>query len=153
MMENLIETTGKIVFDPQREDSFAPWWAMIELDCDMCGYYQWFLKKRFGVKLQKPLWGPHVSFVRGEECDKDKWGYIKALWNNIPVGFSYNPNVRTNGNHWWMNVQCEQIEQLRIELGLPRDSHFNLHLTIGSSNELNKPHSQYIHDICLAFDL
>jgi hypothetical protein len=152
-MMNLIKTSGKIAFDPQRKDSFAPWWAMVELDCDICKYYQWFLNKRFGIKLQIPLWGPHISFIRGEECDDFIWGYMKALWNNMPIEFAYDPNIRTNGRHWWLRVECEKLEEIRTELKLPKDSYFNLHLTIGSANEQHLEHSQYIHDICLKFDL
>ncbi|MEO6303505.1 MAG: hypothetical protein ABIP51_10040, partial [Bacteroidia bacterium] len=117
-----IESKGKIVFDPlvEKQKDNKPFWAMVMLDGDICLYYLWWLEKRFGLKLQKPLWGPHISFIRGEETGL--WNLIKEKYNGKDINFIYDLNVKSNGKHWWLRVTCEELKDIREELGLIRDN-------------------------------
>lgn len=67
-------------------DMFKPFWAIVIVPGDIDNYYRWLLEKENGLrswlsisddkmtyindhnglKLQKPAWGAHISFIRGE---------------------------------------------------------------------------------------
>lgn len=77
-----------------------------------------------------PAWGPHISVTRGERIDKSK----RALWKSLrnrQIEFNYDPNLRTNGEYFWYQVECEELLDLREELGLRREPKQRLHLTVG----------------------
>ena len=130
----MIEIDGRIVYDPQAisgnsEALFKPWWVIVSFgDSEISDFYSWLVYKRTSVKLQKPAWGSHVSVVRGEvPPNADKW----KEWDGEIVKIIYDPDVRTNGNHWWLRASCPRLGDLRENLGLSRDGWYNLHITIG----------------------
>jgi hypothetical protein len=144
-----VELTGTIVFDPvvEGQSSIIPFWAMVMMDGDICKYYMWWLEKRFGLKLQKPLWGPHISFIRGEACHD--WDKVKAKYDGQEIKFSYELDIKSNGKHWWLRVTCDALKDIRKELDLPRENGVGLHLTIGNPGERHRAHSEYIYKTCL----
>ena len=48
------------------------------------------------------------------------------------VKFSYNPIVENDDKYFWLNVECDFLFEIRLELGLERDPEFPFHLTIGN---------------------
>ncbi len=125
--------TGHIKYDPTVESGnrtmFNPWWVIVTFSGDIAQMYTWFVMRRTGVRLQTPAWGAHISVVRGEEpADSGLW----KKYDGAPVEVLIDPDVRTNGKHWWLRVHCEALKDMRVEMGLPREGTFNLHLTIGS---------------------
>lgn len=88
--EIMLKSKGRIIFDPMPimggNDMFKPFWAIVIIPGDIGNYYRWFLErenglypwmsitdseikyddKNLGLKLQKPAWGAHISFIRGE---------------------------------------------------------------------------------------
>ena len=84
-------------------------------------------------------------------------------WNKKEIEFTYDTNVRTNGEDWWLRVYSKDLLDIREEAGLPRNPFFNLHLTIGyaaprldkDGNEMggsNLEHSRYIHEIIKRYE-
>lgn len=123
---------------------FKPWWMILLIDGDIQEYYTHFLHKRTGLILQKPAWGPHISVIRGEEpINKSEWGIYDGL--NIEV--RYDPDLRTDGDHWWLRVECEAMLDLRERLGLARNGRFGLHLTLGRPIPRHLWLSNYYHKI------
>jgi hypothetical protein len=144
------KSPGKIIFDPlpitgNAEKMFKPWWAIVTVDGDIDKYYRWFLQNHYGLVLQRPAWGPHISLIRGEEVNRELWEEFKAKYNNQPIEFHYEAGPRTNGGHWWLRVICDQLKDLRVDLGLPRDGKWGLHLTLGMPHPLHLEHSYCIH--------
>ena len=82
-MKNEITYRGTIIFDPKdrtaKHKAQASWKkiAMIEFGGDMCDYYAWFIKKRYGVTLNSPLRGPHISFINDHVNDLNGGFYDK----------------------------------------------------------------------------
>lgn len=104
-------------------------WLHAMIDDEICRYYAAMVEKRFGIKLHwKSMWGGHVSVVRGEEIliNQDKWGHDKE--REIVINYSH--DIYTNGHHWWLNVESEEISAIRKFYGLPGEER-HLHLTIG----------------------
>lgn len=129
----MIEIKCKIQYDPvpltgKTEVMFKPWWMIATIDGEYSEYYSWFIKRRTGVILQSPAWGSHISVIRGEQPPNEE------LWKKYQgdeIKVLYDPDVRTNGEHWWMRAHCPEFLDIREELGLPRFGRMNLHLTIG----------------------
>jgi hypothetical protein len=133
----MIEVVGKYVFDPlaltHSEKLFKPWWCIILLDenDDTGDYYRWFVKKRYGLKLQRPAFGTHISLIRGEETTPANWKIFKEKYDGKPVKFTHESELRTNGKHWWIRIKCDEAKDMREEMGYPREGKWGLHLTIG----------------------
>jgi hypothetical protein len=165
MENNYIKLKGKIVFDPQdktRKHSNQASWkkiAMIMFEGDICEYYAQFVDKRYNLKLNKPLRGAHISFINdslrdiktglnisSEQEAQKQWEILKEKWDGVEVEVSLDPDIRSDGDHWWLVVPEEKrddIHKIRAEIGLERPF-FGLHLQIGHANEKNINHSKYI---------
>lgn len=109
---------------------FADDWLLVNLKGDVQDYYAWYVKKLFGIKLHvRSLWGAHVSVIRGETITKNKhmWGKMEGM----PITINYTHNIYTNGEHWWLNVESEELANLRDGFGMAKTNKKWFHLTIG----------------------
>lgn len=132
-MEFNLTSTGRLIYDP---DMFkvatkpAPWWLIVETDKGIVDYYNYMIQKRCGIKMLKPSWGSHISVVRGEKISQD----YKHLWkahNGKKIQFKYSNHVRFNHEYWWVDVQSEELLDMREALGLRRKPIFSFHITVG----------------------
>lgn len=146
----MIELKCKMQFDPvplsgKAETMFKPWWMIATIDGELTELYAWFLKKRTGIIIQRPAWGAHISVIRGERPPKEElWEKYKL--ENKEVTIFYDPNIRTNGDHWWMRVHSSDLLDVREELGLTRFGSLSLHLTIGRPIPRHEETSDYFHN-------
>ncbi len=145
----VFEVIGTLDFEPEnvtrKHESQSEWKrvAMIMTNCDMHLYYAWFIKKRFGLTLNKPLRGTHVTFI-SDRMSKDVFDQAKEVFQGKTVKFYVDPEPRSNGEHWWLRVYCPEIEAVRESMGLTREPYFSLHLTIGQATAHRLAHSEYI---------
>lgn len=150
------EVQGKIIFDPidktKKHELQSKWkkTAMITLECDIDAYYADFIKKRYNLILNPALRGPHVTVIN-DRVDTPEllqaYNEVKEKYNNTIVNFKYYTDVRSDGNHWWLPVQSEEIVKIRNEANLGK-SFYSSHLSIGRADHpLMKPHSEYILDL------
>lgn len=167
METNLLYLTGKIKFEPEdktkKHINQAAWKknAMVMIDGEICDYYSWFIKKRYSLRLTKPLRGAHISFINdslndltqnGEKSLEEAlnaWETTKNKWDGKTIQIAINLDPRTNGTHWWFNIPHEEREilhSIRAEVGLDKPF-FGLHMSIGYANEKNVGQSTYIHDL------
>ncbi len=162
---SLIQHTGIIHFDPinktKKHELQADWKrvALIMFTGDICEYYAWFLEKRYNLKLNKPLRGPHVSLINdslrdirtGTDLENDVeiealWEAVKNKWDNQPISVTFDTDLRSDGRHWWLNIPNEHrntLHAIRQELGLGRPF-WGLHLSVGYAADLRLEHSEYI---------
>lgn len=168
LSEKLIQYSGIIEFEPENVTNKhllqADWKkvAMVKFDGEIAEYYNWFLKKRFDLTLNKPLRGAHVTFINdnfhrdsiliGTREEKENlWESVKLKWNNKPINVIINTDIHTNGKHWWLIVDHsyrDELHNIRDELGLGRPN-FGLHLTLGHANERNLEYSQHLYQLYL----
>ena len=128
--------------------------GLLLLKDDTESYYAWLLKKRFGLTLNRTLRGSHITIINDKFLNNKKWETLSNQFEGKEVEFNYSPeNIRTDGLHWWINVKSKESEDIRELFGLNRNPYFGFHLTLGYSNEKNLLHSQYIHKICVSFNL
>lgn len=165
MENNYIKLKGIIKFDPKdktRKHKKQSSWkkvAMIFIEGDVCDYYASFIQKRYGIKLNTPLRGPHISFINDslrdikkglnldseEEAEKE-WQKLKEKYHNKEINVYLDPDAFTDGKYWWLKIPEEKrdkIHEIRKEIGLGRPF-FGLHMTIGYANERNIEQSKYI---------
>lgn len=103
-------------------------WLLLEVDDEIARYYASIVKREFGVDLHwRSKSGAHVSIIRGEELpNAEHWAHDEGR----QVKIYYTNQIYTNGNHWWLNVVCDELADVRSSYGLPTDKRF-FHLTIG----------------------
>ena len=88
-----ITLEGTIYFDPEdktnKHKSQTSWkkMAMVIFKGDICQYYAWFIKKRFGIDLSRPLRGAHISFIN-DSIDEmtthcNTTSERRALWEKV----------------------------------------------------------------------
>jgi hypothetical protein len=119
---------GKVVYAPSVKGVCDPTWVILECEKSIVDYYTWFLAKK-GVKLEFPMWGSHLSVVRGEIQDIEScenWGYR----GNEVVTFQYGDLV-TNGKHWWLEAVSPELDEIRRVLGLAPHPKSGFHVTLG----------------------
>ena len=134
-------TVGTFRFSPEirkgshtrRDGGNTLWWLIIDCDPELGR----FLRHLFAVahyrtqSLQPPLWGPHVSVIRGEKPpNPSKWGEL----NGATVELEYEPIMRETEGFVWCSVECPQALKIRESFELPRHPEPPLHLTIGNRN-------------------
>jgi hypothetical protein len=165
----IITLTGKIGFEPEnktkKHNMQASWKriAMVFFDGDVCEYYAWFLKKRYNLVLNKPIRGAHISFINDKNSDMTmdgqlsleqvdiNWNRIKDVWDGREVEVSLYLDYRTDGHHWWLNVEDESkksLQLIRNELNLG-NPYYGFHMSLGYANERNIEHSKYIHRLLI----
>jgi len=144
-MKNVITHTGKIIFDPKdyttKHKAQSSWKkiAMVQFDGDMCDYYAWFIKRRYGIVLNSPLRGPHISFINdhindlnggfydkvnsGTEKERNNmWEQLKKKYHNTDINIILSTEIQTNGEHWWLRIEHEhrkELHDIRSQIGLP----------------------------------
>ena len=130
----MFKSSAKIIYDPVIEgdpSSFKEHWIIAQCDPEIARYYRWLTKRHACLDwLIKPAWGAHISIARGDAPLKPElWKKHQGQW----LEFEYGNEVWTNGRHFWLDVRCEKMYDLREELGLSRKFRFaELHLTIGN---------------------
>lgn len=132
-------TTGTVRYNPtirgdsttRRDGGSTEWWVILDCDPELGRLLRHFYQQsRFRtVNPQPPLWGTHVSVIRGEEPpDKAKW---KAR-NGLSVPMEYELTVWETRGYLWVPVWCPAANDLRTELGLPPEPTPTIHLTFGN---------------------
>jgi len=164
---NYITLVGKIVFEPDnvtKKHNLQSSWkrvAMIMFDGEITEYYSWFINRRYNLKLNRPIRGAHISFINdsmkdltlnGERSNdevNELWEKVKAKWDGKEIEVVLDLDVRSDSNHWWLNVpheERESIHSIRAELGLGKPF-YGLHMSLGYANEKYIDHSKYIHGL------
>lgn len=103
--------------------------AVLLVDQGIADFYLALVPK--SIKLNNQFYPAHVSTVRREIPPKmELWGAHEG--EEIP--FQYSPIIVHDETYYWLDVNCERLQQIRIELGLPAFPPWrNLyHITIGN---------------------
>lgn len=91
--------------------------------------YQWFIVREYGqaMRLNRPIFGTHVTIVRHEEDvpNMAAWG----KYEGVEVDIEYDVVVRNHFGFWSLPVYNEWFQEVRQELGLPPEPDF--HITVG----------------------
>lgn len=137
-----LKTTGIVKYNPTRKGlKNNASCCVIEVDQGIIDYYRKLTNDKYGFDLLKPSWSAHISVVQGlidQTSDLYKEHWLK--YDNLEVELEYQIYPRYsgdttdvgNGDHgwfWFLDVKCDLMKEIRIELGLV--TNFSPHLTIG----------------------
>lgn len=135
-----MKSIGKLVYNPRTHLASSDRWLVMMCDDEISKYYRHLYSKEYpylngdrSTKLTRPVWGTHLSVIRGEFIPN-----FKQLWRldeNKLVEFEYEGGVMDNGEYYWLKARCPYLLDLREKYGLPREPRFGLHLTIGRTTE------------------
>jgi hypothetical protein len=122
-------------------------WVYLACDDQLGEYYRSLIKvnllnlkcdynNKMWPKLQKSVWSTHVSIVRLQDFEslpKETIDSFWNKWNGMEIEITYQSTMKTNGTYFWLPVdENEQLNGIRLELGLPKNPTPNYHLTIGN---------------------
>lgn len=107
------------------------------IDPEIARYYRSFIPKTILFHTSK--YRPHLTVIRtGREkpVNNNKWG----LYRNFEIEFQYDPYIYIEDVYIWINASSERLEEIRLELGLPRHYSYSnkFHITIANRKEQNK---------------
>ncbi len=130
-----MKSIGKLVYSPRTHLASSERWLVVMCDDEISKYYRHLFTKEYPYlngektgKLTRPVWGTHISVIRGERIPRfDLWG----LDANKIVDFEYEGGVQSNGEYYWLKVTCPYLSELRVRYELPPYPRFGFHLTIG----------------------
>lgn len=105
-----------------------PWTAIVKVPPASIKQYREELKAR-SIVTTPSAWGPHVTWVKGEEPPNDLlWDWYENEEVSLEVTSEL---IRGSRGYWWVNVECQLLNQYRHELGLNPRPRVPFHITIG----------------------
>jgi len=105
-------------------------WITAECDGEILDYYWWWWWKAKHVKLMKPMFGAHISIVRGKEEEIEEGWWECGLRGKVE--FCYHPErLFLYDTHVWLPVSGEGLNNIRESVGLLRNPVMPFHMTIG----------------------
>jgi hypothetical protein len=133
----MIQTTGKLVYDPNRGEDFRKQHKtktlIVELPRDQMDlYYQWFLTKQYGqwITMQRPMYGIHCTVVRGDEKIPQDRVHLWKKYHGQKIELMYDPEkLKSHWKFWSIPVFSQRLNEIRSELGLRPSEDF--HITVG----------------------
>lgn len=129
-----MKSIGKLVYSPRSHLGSNDRWLVLMCDDEISKYYRHMFYREFPWKgkLTRPVWGTHISVIRGEKIpNMHLWG----LGANKIVEFEYEGGVLDNGEYYWLKAKCPVLSEIREQYGLYREPKFGFHLTIGRTTE------------------
>ena len=129
-----MKSIGKLIYTPKTHLASSDRWLVLMCDDEISKYYRHLFYKEYPWlgKLTRPVWGTHISVIRGENVPRSDLWKMDA---NKVVEFEYEPGVQDNGEYYWLKVHCDELLDLRAKYGLQRYPRFGLHLTIGRTTK------------------
>lgn len=125
------ESEGIMRYSPEALGSHSQnWWLVIDCDPAIGDYFRhlYAMFHSWCRRLTRPAWKEHITLIRNEEPPKKhQW----RKYEGTKVSFFCVPEVKTNGQYYWLEVFMPEVGFMREELGLPSEPKIPLHLSVG----------------------
>lgn len=128
---NWLKGKAKIIYDPYRpgiKKIRQGTLVVAEVDSQIAEYYRWWVKKRFGLRLQNTAWIPHITLIDGKAFNLNKHSNWKLFHNSV-IDFEYSVEIEQHWKFWTLPVRGKALHDVRKSLGMNPNYHF--HITIG----------------------
>lgn len=135
---NLAKAVGVIeVFPVDRErikkkkKPFEEQTIVLKVDDDLSRLYGWFIQKQWGLRLEYPSFGSHVTINNGMTAIQNveaKKEYLKCI-EGRRLSVEYDPDYYRIGDLFAVRVYSAALNEVRQRLELPVRDFF--HITIG----------------------
>lgn len=122
----MFRSTGILRYSPNL-------WLVVDVDQGMADFYRWLITRYIPINRQK--YPAHISVVRREKPTNIE------VWNKYEgheIEFEYSPEVTHDETYYWLDVKCDRLKEIRMELGLPACTTWRnqFHITIGNIKHL-----------------
>lgn len=131
----MFKSKGKLIYSPSSHVGTSEKWLVLMCDDEISKYYRKlytyshkFANGGYSLSLTRPIWGAHISLIRGEKLPNN---HLWRLDENKIIEFEYEAGVQSNNEYYWLRVKCDYLLDLREKYGLKRNPQFGLHLTVG----------------------
>lgn len=74
-----------------------------------------FYRSLIPIQNNPQRYAAHVSVVRREAPNMEFWGKYEGK----QIEFQYSNEIRNDETYLWLDVECERLQQIRVEMGLP----------------------------------
>lgn len=108
-------------------------WLVLNGPNSIAWYYSRMVEKLIWKKVSTPLHGLHVTVVAGKYQDVTS----HSLWEKRQgqkVLFEYSSVIYTDGSYFWLKVKCDELNNIRRELGLSDEPFHPYHATVAYLN-------------------
>lgn len=115
---------------------------------DIYRYYAWFLNKQYGVVLEPPPFGSHITIADGrKKIDLDKFAEYLSKIDLKKLTIECSPSIYTHWEFFAVRVYSPELDVIRKKLGL--SSNYPFHITIGKLSTKSKQPSLLTREIVL----
>lgn len=107
-------------------------WLILLVDDSIAEYYRHLIHlwdRR--LVLQHPKHGAHITVIAGKYEDVGNHRHWKK-YHHEEIEVKYSIDIGTDGCYFWLPVECEKIQEIRVELGLQPKTPIPWHLTVGN---------------------
>ena len=105
-------------------------WFFLKCDNEIGKYYKW-LYSRYLLSWKDCLNGVHITFISGNREHKIITEDTMQIYLGKSITFRYTSQIYTNGRAFWIPVICDELQEIRLSVGLP--VYNRLHLTLGNN--------------------
>lgn len=130
-----IPATGKIEVDKSKGR------VAVALHNDFVLYYKWFVERYYGLTIDPPLFGAHVTLGLAELHRKLDFS-IANQYKGRKVSFEYSIDIVVGGSrkkhtNFWLRVRSEELETIRNHIKAFDSKNFQgLHITVGNNKNV-----------------
>jgi hypothetical protein len=134
MTTNWVKATGKLVYEPKRPElrktrQNDDWWLIVETDPRIANYYNWWVERMWGLRLQLPAWKAHVTVLDGRYPVKPEFRNMWKAHAGEIITFEYNVEFEQHWKFFALPVRSKKLNDYRKELGFKPIN--NMHITFG----------------------
>ena len=100
---------------------------VVDIDKGIYFFYRSLIPKAIRPNPQK--YNPHISVVRNEDV------LLINRWKDDDgkfITFQYDTTIHNCDKYFWINVYSKDIEDVRVNLGLPPVRYSSFHITLGN---------------------
>ena len=128
----MLKSKGTISVEPKKGR------IVVDVSDDIISYYQWFIFRRYWIRMDKPLHGAHITVFSSKFHEKVDWGKA-AHYHGMEVEFEYDEYIIEGGYikgflMYYLRVYSEEIDKIKNNLGIVEGGNWKgSHLTICNS--------------------
>lgn len=125
-MANALKLMETDMIIPSKTDGEA--WCILKVDLKTIQEQLEGLRSA-GINISGSAWGPHISIIRGETVDKEL--FKEHPQELTKINFELGALRHNKQGYYWYDIECPELEQLRISFRLSPRPTPPFHLTIG----------------------
>ena len=125
----MFSSLGILEYNPiSNKTKNGEFWLILRCDSSILNYYSYWANKQYNVHISKPVWGAHISIVRGEIPNNlHRWW----KYNGQKLNFKYSNEIEFHSRYFLIPVFSDKFTLIRTELGLSEKPIAPFHMSLG----------------------